>query len=408
MLRFMSLNTRLALIAILLCIVRTSYADAGIEKILRKAIKENGYASPSEIYFNPDEKLASEGEVFFKTKHLSLNGKVSCSTCHITKHGSTDGIPNAAGVRGKGEGLDRLLSGARIVPRNTLGLWGVGSKGFRTFFWDGRVDFSQENVLSQFGSNIPSQDPLVTAVHLPVVEIRETIEEDDFVLAHKNESVDGADAVYEAITTNLIKNERVACANLAKKLNKKIETLTFLDIAKSIAAFIRKEFRIKSTKLDAFMTGNITLTLNELNGARLFYGKGGCISCHSGPQFTDQNFYTIPFPQLGFGKNGFGIDYGRYNATFNPKDLYKFRTPSLYNSVKTSPYSHSGSLRSLNDAIKVHYDPLGVVDISKYNDLERHEFYKYIASSDAVNKVGLLTEKETNFIIEFLRTLSFD
>ena len=124
--------------------------------------------------------------------------------------------------------------------------------------------------------------------------------------------------------------------------------------------------------------------------------------------FTNQRFYTVAFPQLGFGKNGFGIDYGRYNATFNPKDLYKFRTPSLYNLSKTSPYSHSGSVSKIEDAVRAHYDPLSLIKISDYSDLQRHQFYKYLARNDAVNKVNFLTQDEVDLVVEFLGTLDFD
>ena len=384
------------------------YAEKGLGKILRSAIIENGFKSPEYMYINEHENLAPEGEIFFKSNHLSLNGSISCATCHISKKGSSDGIPNAAGVRGLGEGRERLLSGAKIVPRNTLALWGVGSKDFNTFFWDGRVDFGSIKIISQFGSQIPSHDPLITAVHLPVVEIRETLEEDDFVLAHKQESLSGAKSVYKAIVKNLITHEQEAIENLANKIGVDIKDIKFLDIATSIAAFIRAEFKIKNTRLNDFVKRKEELTKNELRGGLIFYGKGNCISCHSGPNFTNQRFYTVAFPQLGFGKNGFGIDYGRYNATFNPKDLYKFRTPSLYNLSKTSPYSHSGSVSKIEDAVRAHYDPLSLIKISDYSDLQRHQFYKYLARNDAVNKVNFLTQDEVDLVVEFLGTLDFD
>jgi len=120
-------------------------------------------------------------------------------------------------------------------------------------------------------------------------------------------------------------------------LGKGINSLEYIDIARSIASFIRTEFRLKPTKLEKFVQGNETFNESELKGTLTFYGKGGCVTCHSGPHFSDFKFYTIAFPQLGFGKNGFGIDYGRYNVTFDPKDLYKFRTPPLYNVEKTAP-----------------------------------------------------------------------
>lgn len=407
MYKHMNLNTNLYLI-LFIFISTNLLGDGGQEKILRDAILKNGYKSPEDLYIANDELLVDEGKIFFKSKHLSLNGKISCATCHINNQGSSDGIPNAAGIRGFGEGKERLLSGAAIVPRNTLGLWGVGSKNFLTFFWDGRVDFANEKVLSQFGTDVPSLDPLITAVHLPVVEIRETLDEDEFVLLHKKETISGAQQVYAQIVTNLIENENDAMKKLANKRNIQIDQLTFLDIATSIAAFIRSEFRIKKSPLDSFIKGESNLTKKQMNGGFLFYGKGNCISCHSGAHFSDQKFYTIPFPQLGFGKNGFGVDYGRYNATFNPDDLYKFRTPSLYNNGKTAPYGHSGSAKSLYEAIQAHYDPFALVKLNEYDDLERHQLYKYFSNSDAANKVNYLTKKEVDHLVEFLKTMDFN
>jgi len=383
-------------------------SNNSLENILRNLVLENGYQPPEKLFVDKDQEFVSVGKIFFKSKHLSLNGKISCATCHIADRGSSDGIANAAGVRGLGEGKDRLMSGAKIVPRNTLGLWGVGSKNFKTFFWDGRVDFANKEIISQFGSAIPSDDPLITAVHLPVVEIRETLEEDDFILAHKKESVVGADAVYEAVVNNLKKFETDGISQLAEKIGKEESEINFLDIATSIAAFIRHEFKIKNTRLNSFVSGKKKLTNNQLKGGIIFYGKGNCISCHSGAHFSNQKFYTIPFPQLGFGKNGFGIDYGRYNATFDPNDLYKFRTPSLYNNGKTAPYGHSGSASDLSEAIKAHYDPLSLIKLENYDALQRFQYYKYLSANDAAKKINYISENEIELLIEFLGTLDFD
>ena len=86
------------------------------------------------------------------------------------------------------------------------------------------------------------------------------------------------------------------------------------------------------------------------------------MTCHYGPYFSDLKFHVVPFPQLGFGKNGFGVDYGRFNVTFDPKDLYKFRTPPLFNVEKTAPYGHSGSVATIQEAIAAHFDPLRLVN----------------------------------------------
>lgn len=382
-------------------------SQEAFQKIVRTAAINAGYQSPEEIRLSTDKNLRDEGERLFGSEHLSLNARITCATCHIKNQASTDGIPNAAGIHGAGEGLERLYSGAKIVPRNTLGLWGVGGQGFDTFFWDGRVDFSLKQKISQFGSRVPSDDPLVTAVHLPVVEIRESIDEDDFVREQKQESVDSARNVYEAIVRNLKQNEPSLMESLARDVGLDSSEINFLHVARAIASFIRSEFAIQGNKFDAFVKGQQDLSRKELRGAMTFFGKGGCSICHSGPYFTDLKFHTVPFAQLGFGKNGFGIDYGRYNATFDPNDLYRFRTPSLVNIERTAPYGHSGSMPDLRSAIVAHYDPLSVVELAEYDDLQRHEFYKYLARSSTVNVVNFLSQQEVEYLVEFLKTLTF-
>jgi len=409
MLRFTNLSSKAAILSVgvVLSLVASSDQSA-FQEIVRTAALSSGYQPPKLVLIERDTNIVDEGKQLFDSEHLSLNARITCATCHIKSKASTDGLPNAAGIHGKGEGLKRFYSGAKIVPRNTLALWGVGGKGFDTFFWDGRVDFASKNKISQFGTAVPSDDPLVTAVHLPVVEIRESIDEDDFILEQKKESVESARNVYEAIVRNLTMHETSVMESLSSDLGIPVEELTFLHVARALASFIRSEFQIRQTKFEMFMRGEESLTAKELSGAITFFGKGGCSSCHSGPYFTDLDFHSVPFPQLGFGKNGFGIDYGRYNATFNPADLYQFRTPSLLNITRTAPYGHSGSIPDLTRAVVTHFDPLSIIDLSQQSDLGRHEFYKYLARSSTANVVNFLTKSEVEDVVVFLRTLTFN
>ena len=41
----------------------------------------------------------------------------------------------------------------------------------------------------------------------------------------------------------------------------------------------------------------------------------------------------------------------RFNVTFQGEDLYRFRTPPLFNVHTTAPYGHSGSIADLREAI---------------------------------------------------------
>ena len=379
------------------------------EEILKKAALENGVLPAERLYHNPDERLIELGRTFFESERLSLNGNISCKTCHLAEHSSADGIPNAVGVGGDGHGNERLSGDGKIVPRNTLPLWGRGGAGFKTFFWDGKVDFSKGQKISQFGNKAPSTDPLIVTVHLPAVEIREMLFEDSTVAELKNETTESANEIYRVVVNRMQRHEKEAITQLAEALKKEISQIQFLDIARSIAAFIRAEFRIKDTKLHNFLFKDGTLSDDEVQGGLIFYGKGKCSNCHSGPYFADFEFHAIPLPQLGFGKNGFGVDYGRFNVTLNPNDLYKFRTPPLLNVTKTAPYGHSGSVTNLYEAIICHFDPLKVLSVETMDQFARHEYYKRLAiSSQDILHIGYLTEKEVSSLVKFLDTLSFN
>jgi cytochrome c peroxidase len=397
------------LVFLILLFIPPNLEANSFQNILRKTALDNGILPAKQLFDNRDKSLAEIGKQFFESEALSLNRKISCKTCHLKEFSSTDGIPNAVGVGGKGHGQKRLNSGGKFVPRNTLALWGRGGLGFDTLFWDGKVDFSNGAKLSQFGDNAPSDDPLVVAVHLPAIEIGEMLVDDKKVKKYKKETAKDGFEVYQLMTNKLRDNEKSAITQLSKLIGKKESEIRFIDIARAIASFIRSEFKIKETKFQKFLFENGELTDEEIRGGLIFYGKGKCSNCHNGPYFTDFKFYSISLPQLGFGKNGFGIDYGRFNVTFDPNDLYKFRTPPLHNVSKTGPYGHSGSVKTLKDAIAYHFDPLRFDLPKEMDELNRHEYYKKLAiSSKTILDISFLTDQEVDSLVSFLKIIQFD
>ena len=406
--KFIKLSTNL-LVTFLLINSSIAWADTRAkEDILRQQVIANGFKPAEQLYQNPHPNLAKVGKVIFESTGLSLNGNISCRTCHQDKFGSGDGIPNAAAIFGTGVGPERLLSGAKLLPRNALPFWGRGAKDFNAFFWDGRVSEEDKKVISQFGSRPPSDDLMVVADHLPVVEIREMLDEDEFVEKNKVESVKNSEKIYKAISDSLRKKEPKASKEIADYFHKDVKDLTYTDYAQSLASFIRTDFKIKETKLERFAYKKEQLSNKELQGGLIFYGSGKCITCHSGPHFSDFKYHNVAFPQLGFGKNGFGVDYGRYNATFNTDDLYKFRTAPLFNVEKTAPYGHSGSAPDMQSAIYSHFDPLRLVDVSKMSSLKRNDLYKRMSlSKETAERVGYLTDEDVENLVSFLKTLSF-
>ena len=370
---------------------------ASTENILRDAVIKNGFKHPNSINPKTQPELVKAGKIFFNSTNISLNGDTSCQTCHLDKFGSADGIPNAIGVGGEGEGAWRIKKGGAVLPRNALPLWGRGIDGFDTLFWDGRVEIVKDYILSQFGESFPSNDPVVVAAHLPPVEIREMLVEDKFISDQKQETYSSANQVFNRLADHARTTEAEGMQLLAEHYDMPVADINYLHIAESIAEFIRAKFAVQESKFHDFVFNQGALSDDELSGAMLFYGKGKCSTCHSGPLLSDLDFHAVPFPQLGYGKNGFGIDYGKYNSTHNPSDLYKFRTPPLLDVDNTFPYSHSGGVDGLKEAIIFHFDPLRYLELDQMSAMDRTEFYKRLSLGTQSEMLAIyLNDKEVD------------
>ena len=151
-----------------------------------------------------------------------------------------------------------------------------------------------------------------------------------------------------------------------------------VDAANAIAAFEATAFRSDQSPFDDYLRGQGGLGEAALRGLGVFYGHGGCSSCHSGPFQTDHEFHAIAMPQLGPGKSdgadasywrasGFKTyieDHGRGRVTFRPENDFQFRTPSLRNVAETGPWGHDGSYATLEAVLRHHLDP--VVALENY------------------------------------------
>lgn len=379
------------------------------ERVLRDAAIAAGLVEPAQLVPEVDADLAAIGERLFASEALSLNGDTSCGSCHLDRFGSADGLRVAVGVGGTGEGDERARSEGAVVPRNTLPLWGRGGPGFETFFWDGKVTVTKDGIFSQFGDEVPSEDPLVVAAHLPVVQIREMLIDDDRVEQEfQTETVESATAVMALIAQRIADDPELGSA-LAAAQNLTVEDIQYLHIAEALAAFVRSNFRMRDSRFTDFVFEDGPLEGDEVQGGLIYFGKGRCSSCHGGPYLTDFEFHSVPFPQASFGLNGFGVDYGRYNATLAVEDLYLFRTPPLWQVTATAPYGHSGSVDDLRDVIRYHFDPLFAFNANELSEVERVERARSLALwGNQSPQIPVLSETEVDALVAFLETLTFE
>ena len=87
------------------------------------------------------------------------------------------------------------------------------------------------------------------------------------------------------------------------------------------------------------------MTAEERDGEELFVGKGGCVACHGGPQFTDNQIHKTDVPQVDLPQLGPGNDPGSSSIPGG------FNTPQLHDVRNTAPYMHNGVFKTLEAVV---------------------------------------------------------
>jgi len=123
----------------------------------------------------------------------------------------------------------------------------------------------------------------------------------------------------------------------------------------------------------------------EKAGLEVFRNKGQCGVCHTGPNFSDDQFHNTGVAW----RNGQYSDEGRFAVTKKDADHGAFKTPTLREIARTAPYMHDGSMATLED----------VVDF--YSDGGRDNPH-----IDAEIRARNFTSEEKKALVAFLRALT--
>jgi cytochrome c peroxidase len=149
------------------------------------------------------------------------------------------------------------------------------------------------------------------------------------------------------------------------------DAITYDDMARAIAEF---EFTLvfADAPIDRYARGDVNaLSASEKQGAVVFFGRGGCVTCHavsgkSNEMFSDFRQHVAGVPQIApsfgnvtFDGPGANEDFGLEQVTGNSADRYAFRTSPLRNVALQPAFMHNGAFTRLEDAIRYH---LGAAD----------------------------------------------
>jgi cytochrome c peroxidase len=132
------------------------------------------------------------------------------------------------------------------------------------------------------------------------------------------------------------------------------DAVTIDRVAQAIASFERTVVSGNSA-WDRYVKNEdkTALTPAQQRGLAVFEGKGRCTLCHVGFTFSDSQFHN-----LGVGMSAAKPDLGRYEVTKKESDKGAFKTPMLRDLLRTAPYMHDGSRKTLADVVDL-YDKGG-------------------------------------------------
>lgn len=180
-------------------------------------------------------------------------------------------------------------------------------------------------------------------------------------------------------------------------------------VGNALASFIADKVRDCSpTSWEEYINGDLkALTDKQKEGAVTFFGKGRCASCHGGSFFSDFDFHSLGVPQGEFGPYIHGQDVGRASVTYELRDRYKFRTPSLIYVSRTPPYGHNGVFKTLEEVVMFHLNPIPFFSEKGWSsDRELLSYGKILSSrSEVLGFIDITTEDEMSSLVEFLKAL---
>jgi cytochrome c peroxidase len=293
-------------------------------ELTREAIPPDNPQTPEKI---------SLGQRLFFERRLSVDGTVSCSTCHDPQFAFTDRKPLSVGIKGR--------VGQRNAPTILNALYN------KTQFWDGRVNTLEEQAANPIVNAFEMGDPNLDAAVAQIASVEE----------------------YQQAFQRVFGGAPNG-----------------LDLLRAIASYERTQLSFDSP-FDHFIAGDTNaIDASAKRGWELFNTQARCIKCHALTEtqrdvtvFTDNDFHNIGIgiirhnvvalarqaEQLIKSGDTAGIDraaiqtdmsaLGRFLITKKEKDTASFKTPDIRNVLLTGPYFHDGSQATLWDVID-HYN----------------------------------------------------
>lgn len=245
------------------------------------------------------EKIALGRKLFFD-KRLSLDGSISCASCHDPQKAFSDQRSKSIGINGQ------------LSERNAPSI--LNAAFLKTAMFDAHLATLELQAI------VPIQEPVEMGHNMKILikQLRQIPE-------------------YQAAAQAIFGRDFDAWV-----------------LTRSLAAFERSLLSMNAP-FDQYMAGNKkAMSKDQLAGWRIFSDELYCTKCHPAPYFTTYEAANNGLYASYEGKT----DQGRFRIHHDSSDIGKFKIPSLRNLPLTYPYMHDGSINSLEAALE-HYQKGG-------------------------------------------------
>ena len=257
------------------------------------------------------------GRWLFYDIRLSGNETMSCASCHIQALAFTDGVSRSVGSTGVAH------------PRSSMSLVNVAYAS-RLTWANPLLDRLEDQALTPLLGDRPIEMGLRNG---------------------------------EQRFAELLRSEPNYSQLVQQAFPDDADPHSMLNGVRSIAAFMRT-INSFNAPYDRYMRGDAeAMSESAERGIDLFFSERlECFHCHGGFNFTDSTTHAgsdvdrVGYHNTGlYNLNGVGAypadNTGLFDMTGEPRDMGRFKAPSLRNIAVTAPYMHDGSVATLEDVI---------------------------------------------------------
>ena len=280
-----------------------------------------GFPLPPVPADNPMTEAKVElGRYLFYDTRLSGNGKQACASCHDQKRAFTDGRAQSIGSTGE------------LHPRSSMSLVNIAYASALTWANPALTRLEDQALVPMYGDHpvelgLSKGDAWIDAIR------RESTDQRLFASAFPDEA------------------DRITRTNIVKAIGSFQRS-----IVSARSPYDRYHFdRDDSAISDAAKRGEVLFHSRPLS----------CFTCHGGFNFTSavvtqsRPTSVVEFHNTGLYNLTGVLSYptpntGIFETTKDPKDVGKFKAPTLRNIAVTAPYMHDGSAATLEDVLD-HY-----------------------------------------------------